>query len=67
MDILFCIVAFVTGLAIAFRAMARVIDEEILFSNLINAAITYAIGIIFAIIFAWFSLLSVHIFQHLFH
>lgn len=53
--IIFGTVSFVTGLAIAFKTLSNIVNENILFSSFGNATLTYIIGISFAITFTILS------------
>lgn len=58
--IIFGTVSFVTGLAIAFKTMSNIVNENILFSSFSNAMLTYVLGISFAITFTILSFSSLY-------
>lgn len=60
---IFCIVAFVTGLSIAFTIMSKMLDEEKMFYSLKNTIVTYVIGFSSASLFTVLSFYAVCDFQ----
>lgn len=57
--IVFCIIAFITGLSLAFNIIPKFIEEDRLFASVKNAVLTYALGTCFASVFTVISFIGV--------
>lgn len=57
--VVFCIIAFITGLSLAFNIIPRFIEEDRLFASLKNAVLTYMFGTGFASVFTIISFIGV--------